>query len=590
VSTVVKGAKRALIWLGVIVVVLYSVLTLGVVTHNTTFAPGLGLDLAGGQTLILSATATDGTKIDQTDLDQAVEVIRRRIDASGVVEAEITTQGNNTIVIAIPGDPSDKTIDLIKQSAQLQFRPVLQVGAPGATANPSATPTPSPSVSPSPDASVSAEPTTSPAAEPTATASAEPSATATPEPSASPNPAPTPGVTDPSSYDWLTDELLVTYSALDCTKAANLGGAPLGDPDAGHAACASDGSAKLAMGPVELTGSDVKTATSGPAYSAAGTLRGDYQVNLEFNSAGAAKFSDITNRLYDFYKVDQADPRAQFAVLLDGVVISHPSVQAHITGGTATISGGFTQTEAEDLANQLKFGAIPLTLTVQSSDHVTASLGDEQLHKALIAGAIGLVLVVIYTLFQYRALGLVTIGSLLIAGLIVYGMIALLSWGMGYRLSLAGVSGLIIAIGITADSFIVYFERVKDELREGRSLQAAIDHGWQRARRTILASDAVSFLAAVVLYILAIGSVRGFAFTLGLTTLVDVIVVILFTHPVLILLSRTKFFGEGHRNSGLDPRQLGRSAMYKGRGREVGATNELTLAERKAAAAKGDQK
>ena len=260
----------------------------------------------------------------------------------------------------------------------------------------------------------------------------------------------------------------------------------------------------------------------------------------------------------------------------------------------------------EELANQLKFGAIPLDLTLQTKNTVSPSLGAEQLQKGLIAGAIGLLLVVIYTIFQYRALAAVTIGSLAIAGVIVYGMIALLSWGIGYRLSLAGVAGLIIAIGITADSFIVYFERVKDELREGRSLQASIDHAWKRARRTILASDAVSFLAAVVLYMLAIGSVRGFAFTLGLTTLVDVLVVILFTHPVLVLLSRTKFFGEGHRFSGLDPRQLGRSAMYKGRGRAVGASSDapsapgvpgepgeasgLTLAERKAAAAKGEVK
>jgi preprotein translocase subunit SecD len=611
VSTVVKGAKRALIWLGVIIVLLYGILTLGVVTGKTTFTPGLGLDLAGGTTLILKAEPTNGTTIDTSDLNQAVEVIRRRIDASGVAEAEITTQGSDTIVIAIPGHPSDRTIDLIRQSAQLQFRPVLLVGAPGPLTDTSATPTPTPTASSDPSAtpepSVSASSSATTDAEitdPSATASPDASASSEPSVSPSPNPSPVPGETDPSSFDWLTDSLLEQYKALDCTDPANWSGTDLGPNDAGHVACSNDplptGPQKIAMGPVELTGSDVKTASSGPSYNSTGTLTGGYEVRLEFNSAGAAKFADITDRLYGFYKADENDVRAQFAILLDGFVISHPRTTAHITGGTATISGSFTQQEAAELANQLKFGAIPLDLTLQSNDTVSPSLGTEQLEKGLIAGAIGLLLVVIYSLFQYRALGLVTVGSLAIAGAITYVLIALLSWGIGYRLSLAGVAGLIIAIGITADSFIVYFERVKDELREGRSLQSSIDHAWKRARRTILASDAVSFLAAVVLYILAIGSVRGFAFTLGLTTLVDVLVVILFTHPVLVLLSRTKFFGEGHRFSGLDPRQLGKASIYKGRGRvasapvtpsgEAAEASGLTLAERKAAAAKGEGK
>ena len=208
-----------------------------------------------------------------------------------------------------------------------------------------------------------------------------------------------------------------------------------------------------------------------------------------------------------------------------------------------------------------------MTLEVQSEQAISATMGKSQLEHGLLAGLIGLILVVIYTLFQYRALAAVTIGSLVVAGGTTFVIIDLLSWGMGYRLSLAGVAGLIVSIGITADSFIVYFERVKDELREGRSLVAAVEHGWARARRTILASDAVSFLAALVLYMLAVGSVRGFAFTLGLTTLIDLVVVFMFTHPTLGFLARTKFFGDGHRFSGLDPRQLGRDAIYKGRGR-----------------------
>ena len=274
-------------------------------------------------------------------------------------------------------------------------------------------------------------------------------------------------------------------------------------------------------------------------------------------------------------------------MVLDGVVISAPGVRdGAITGGTAQISGNFTQKSAQDLANQLKFGALPMTLEVQSEQAISATKGASDLQSGMLAGLIGLILVVIYTLFQYRALGAVTIGSLLIAGGLTYLIITLLSWGMGYRLSLAGVAGLIVAIGITADSFIVYFERVKDELREGRSLVAAVQHGWSRARRTILASDAISFLAALVLYMLAVGSVRGFAFTLGLTTLIDLLVVFMFTHPILAILARTKFFGDGHRFSGLDPRQLGRDAIYKGRGRvttpDGAGEPTLTLAERKA--------
>jgi preprotein translocase subunit SecD len=270
-------------------------------------------------------------------------------------------------------------------------------------------------------------------------------------------------------------------------------------------------------------------------------------------------------------------------------------VSSRIPGGTASITGSFTQEGAEQLANQLKFGALPLTLEVQSEQQIAATKGDQELQMGLIAGLIGLLLVVVYSLFQYRALGMVTVGSLVIAGALTLVTFSLLSWGMGLRLSLAGIAGLIVAIGITADSFIVYFERIKDEIRDGRSLVSAVDHGWARARRTILISDAVSFLAAVVLYILAVGGVRGFAFVLGLTTLVDLLVVLLFTHPILVLLARTKFFGGGHRLSGLDPRNLGRDSLYKGAGKvresvpvgaatTSGAEPQLTLAERKAKA------
>ncbi|WP_238581617.1 protein translocase subunit SecD [Demequina aestuarii] len=599
-SKVTKSARKSLIWLGAIVVAIFGLLSAGVLSGNASWTPGLALDLAGGRQIILTPVLTEGSdqQIEQTDLEQAVEVIRNRVDASGVAEAEITTQGSN-IVVALPGNPPQSTIDLVSQAAQLQFRPVLVVGDPGVS-TPIPDPSASPSDEPTPGASAGATPEPSPSASEVANlvtgtetvtetgASATPAPEATAEPTAAPTAAPgdeTVEPEDPSSFAWLDETLLEEFESLNCLDPENLGGRSMGDPDVGYAACAEFGLAKLAMGPVEIEGDDLDTATSGPETSQTGTLTGRYEVRLQFNNEGASKFGDVTTRLLNLEQ-----PRNQFAIVLDGVVISYPVVNNRITNGEASITGDFTQEQAEQLANQLRFGALPLSLEVQSNQQISATLGADQLEKGLIAGMIGLFLVFLYSLFQYRALGLVTIASLIIVGATTFGVISLLSWGLGYRLSLAGVAGLIIAIGVTADSFIVYFERIRDELREGRSLQSAVDHAWRRARRTILASDAVSLLAALTLYALAVGGVRGFAFTLGLTTLLDVLVVFLFTHPLMVLLARTSFFSEGHRWSGLDPRQLGREALYKGRGRvrtgtaATASTDGLTLAERKAAA------
>ncbi len=593
-------------------IALFGLLSAGVLTGNTTWTPGLALDLAGGRQIILSPVLAEGAEqqIEQTDLQQAVAVIRNRVDATGVAEAEITTQGNN-VVVALPGTPSESTIDLVSQAAQLQFRPVLLIGDPGPVSAPAVDPSADPSAEPTVEPS--AEPSVGPSVEPTAGAAAEPSpeaseiahvvsgsdsavvAQATPEADAEPTPEPTAATEelpadaeDPSSFAYLTEDLLAEFESLDCRDPENWGGRSMGNPNEGYVACGEFGLSKVVMGPVEVEGGDLQTATSGPESSQAGTMTGRYEVRLQFDSEGADKFGAVTTRL-----INLEEPRNQFAIVLDGVVISNATVQSRITNGEASITGTFTQDEAEQLANQLRFGALPLSLEVQSNQQISATLGSDQLEKGLIAGLIGLVLVFVYSLFQYRALGFVTIASLLIVGATTFGVISLLSWGLGYRLSLAGVAGLIIAIGVTADSFIVYFERIRDELREGRSLQSAVDHAWDRARRTILASDAVSLIAAVTLYTLAVGGVRGFAFTLGLTTVLDVFVVFLFTHPVMVLLARTKFFGEGHAWSGLDPRQLGRETLYKGRGRvrsgadgSAVSSDGLTLAERKAAARK----
>ncbi|NTV38453.1 MAG: protein translocase subunit SecD [Demequinaceae bacterium] len=607
-SSAVKGARRTLLGLVWIIVILFALLTLGVTTNakGASFKPGLGLDLAGGRQIVLQAVTTDGSKVTESDLNQAVSIIRKRVDASGTSEALITTQPPLNIVVALPGTPDEQTLDLVRKSAQLQFRPVLVVGSPlPASATTTINPTPAPTtdtvsptvlpsapatdgstVSPTPTASASGIDTGSPVHEMSNTKTA---ASATP--SATPSPTPAPADTaaapaDPSDLAWITPEVQAAYDALDCTDMANLGTGSTGDAAAAFATCSSDGTSKYILGPVEMSGTDVSTATSGPNITGAGTSDGTYAVTLKLTGSGSSKFATTTARLYQL-SLAGAAPRDQFAMVLDGVVISAPGVRnGAIPGGNAVISGTFTQSEAQTLANQLKFGALPMTLTVQSDENISPTKGASDLRSGIIAGIIGLILVVVYTLFQYRALAAVTIGSLTVAALLTYLVIALLSWGMNYRITLAGVTGLIVAIGITVDSFIVYFERVRDELREGRSLVAAVEHGWARARRTILASDAVSFLAALVLYMLAVGSVRGFAFTLGLTTLVDLLVVFMFTHPTLGLLARTKFFGDGHRFSGLDPRQLGRDAVYKGRGRvsepAPGAAPTLTLAERKA--------
>src|SRR6185312_13642253 len=252
----------------------------------------------------------------------------------------------------------------------------------------------------------------------------------------------------------------------------------------------------------------------------------------------------------------------------------------------------FTEESARGLSEQLKYGALPISFEIQSEQQISATLGADQLRMGLIAGLIGLVLVAGYSLFQYRALGFVTIASLVVAGLITYLAIAILGWTENYRLSLAGVAGLIVAIGQTADSFIVYFERIRDELREGRGLVSAVDNGWKRARQTVLASKAVNLLAAVVLYFVAVGNVRGFAFTLGLTAVADLLVVFLFTHPTMVLLAKTKFFGEGHRFSGLDPRLLGAVPLYRGAGRvrQPGERTTPVRAKNTAAAAEAGRR
>jgi preprotein translocase subunit SecD len=543
----------------VIIIGLTALNGAGVLWGGSSWAPKLALDLEGGTQITLAPQLEgDSDSVSAEQLNQAVGIIRQRIDASGVSEAEITTQGGQNVVVSIPGVPDDETLQRIEASAKLEFRPVLvtEVAATSAVGD-DATATPAP---------------TEPAAEPTPAL----------------NDVPTTEPTNASDLAYVTEALADEYTNFDCASEAaeETNVAPADKP---LVTCDDLAQYKYILGPVEVAGDTISDATNSLVATSQGVSTGQWGVNIEFNSTGTKQFAAVTERLYGL-----TGAQNQFAIVLDGRVISAPTTNAIITDGNPQITGSFTQDTSKTLADQLKFGALPISFTTQSTEVISSTLGSSQLTSGLIAGIIGLLLVMIYSFFQYRLLGMVTVASLVVAGVITYLVIALLSWREGYRLSLAGVAGLIVAIGFTADSFIVYFERIRDELRDGRGLVSAVEAGWKRALRTIYAAKAVNLLSAVVLFILAVGNVRGFALTLGLTTVIDVLVVVLFTHPVLQLLATTKYFASGHPLSGLDPNALG--AVYRGRAQfrtpvaaSAGASREAarrqTIAERKASVA-----
>ncbi|MDQ1629296.1 MAG: preprotein translocase subunit SecD [Actinomycetota bacterium] len=539
------------------------------VTTADKYQPRLGLDLEGGTSVILKPRVAPGKTgtITKDSLNQAVGIIRQRVDSFGVAEAEVTTAGQN-ITISVPGKQDKNILATVQQTAELRFRPVLLAGpgGPVVTApSPSPSGSASPSGSPSPSASRAASPSPSPST--TNNGRAIPrtvkagtvkatgaTPTATPPPSASATAPATPAT---GAAGDISPALQQEYARLDCSKTAALQQAlrkpGADDPKKSLVTCLRDGTEKYILGPAEVLGTDVKTASAGLANNSQGVATGGWQVNLTFTGKGRVKFADVTRRLAAL-----SDPRNRFGIVLDGLVVSAPGLNnGPIVGGSAQITGSFTQAEATDLANVLKYGALPLTFDAGQVQEVSATLGGDQLRAGLIAGAIGLFLVVLYSLLYYRGLGLVTVASLGVSAILTYGLVVLLGWQLGFRLSLAGIAGLIVAIGITADSFIVFFERLRDEVRDGKTLRVAVETGWVRARRTILAADFVSFLAAMILYILSAGGVRGFAFTLGLTTLLDIAVVFMFTKPLVTILARTSFFGQGSKWSGLDPERLG---------------------------------
>ncbi|REE94677.1 protein translocase subunit SecD [Thermomonospora umbrina] len=554
------------------ILLLFAVLAVltGVMFLQEQPTPKLALDLAGGTTVTLTAVTESGANPPGAQMQQAVTIIRDRVNGLGVSEAEVSRQGDNHIVVQVPGTEDQRRIvDLIGTTAQLQFRQVyaLGVSTPRQAPTPGSPPTPTSSRSPAGGPS----PTPSATARPRALSAAL--AAPSPSPSGSggsgaPSPSPSTSIPPDPRQQWggqdfsgIEDPAVIAqFQSLDCTRTDRK--APGADDPRRRwvAACDQDGAGKYILGPVRVEGREVSSATAVPPNVQEGQT--SWSVQLDFKSRGGREFGRLTADAYRQYQVSPSSPRRQIAIVLDGQVVSAPEItRGAIQGGTASIDGppdSFNQTYATDLANVLKYGALPLKFEKSSIETVSSTLGSDQLEKGLQAGALGLVLVVAYSLLYYRGLGLVSVAGLAVAAAITYLSVVLLgSEGtLGFRLSLAHVIGLIVSIGIAADSFIVYFERLRDELREGRQLRPAVESAWKRARRTILVADAVMFIGAAVLYLLAVGGVKGFAFAIGLTTLIDVLVVFLFTKPMVAVLARRPFFAEGHKWSGLDPERL----------------------------------
>ena len=564
------------------------------------FKVGLGLDLSSGTQVTLQAQTQSGKPPSTDEMNAAVSVIQSRVNGTGNSGAQVQPQGNNLLIVTVPGKGSSQTIQLVSSTALLMFRQVLLFEPYGATSTttPSASPSASASSSASPSASAtssgSAKATPSASATSTAKTSAKivPAATSSPSPStsasasastsASPSASPSPSASASASATTFGNASLVTdksvmalFNKLVCKPGdtqkwkAQVGydkTIAYDDPNQQVVACGNNGGVwgKYILDKAKVQGKQVTSASAGLS-----TTSNQWQVNLTMNGAGASAFSALTSHMYSTYytAAQGGDQNAtyldQIGITLDGNIVSAPEVQGAIPGGNTQITGNFTQAQATQLQDELKFGSLPLNFKTQYVTSVSAQVGRNQLDAGLVAAAIGLLLVVLYSFLYYRGLGLVSVSSLAIAALITYLAVVLLSLYQNYTLSLAGIAGLIVAIGITADSFVVYFERLRDEVREGKQLRPAVEAGWKRARRTILVSDTVSFLAALLLYYFAIGDVKGFAYTLGLTTLIDVLVVFSFTKPMVTLLAGTRFYGNGHPMSGLDPARLGARTPWR---------------------------
>jgi preprotein translocase subunit SecD len=568
---------------GVAVVVLYGLVAIGGVWH-----PKLGLDLQGGTSITLTALTQNGKPPSKADLEQARSIIDQRVNGSGVAESQVFTQGGNNIVVEIPGHKRAGLVDTVKRTAQLRFR-LVALQAPGtATPKPSASPSGSPSGSPSsapssaaspgaaasskskPSGKASASPhgralslgllradkhhQKSPAASPTA--STGPTSTPSPAPSASPSTAPATtakGAPIDQPLQWMDNPgstWLKKFAAFSCPAHGGSAKPIVDDPDKPLITCGKGG-LKYLLSKAIIEGTQLTGASAGIPQ---GQL--NWVVNLSFNAQARKTFADVTTQIANQTSPLTGQPKL-FAIVLDGRVIEAPKVDEPIPNGQAQISGGFTSKSATSLATSLKYGALPLRFKVPVVTAEGPTLASDQLSGGLIAGAIGLALVLLYCMFYYRGLSVVVFASLAAAAAITYAIVVAMSQAISFTLTLPGIAGFIVAIGITADSFIVYFERIRDEMREGKSMRVAVEAGWTRARATCVAADTVSLLAAVVLYIFAIGVVKGFAFALGVSTAIDLVVFFSFTKPMVTWLARFRFYNSGHRMSGLSPEHVG---------------------------------
>ncbi|QYN20111.1 protein translocase subunit SecD [Amycolatopsis sp. DSM 110486] len=551
---------RYLAFFALIVVVLYALVFF---TGSGKATPKLGIDLQGGTRVTLTARTPDGGQPTRDSLNQARQIIEQRVNGIGVAGTEVVLDGNN-VVITVPGAQGDQAKSL-GQTAKLGFRKVITSqpnapAAPPASGNPAAPPasgtpsTPPSSGAPSAPPSATGAPSSTPnggggaagapAQQPPSTTPSAPPASNTP---AAGGQAQTPiqqAQAIRQNPDLASDDQAKAQAAQQAALASLTCAPNVADPLEGNdlsdkplVACGDQDATKYVLGPQFLPGTEISGANSGYDQQ-----RGQWIVDLTFNGTGSKTWGDFT----------AANVGQQAAFVLDTQVVSAPTIQGAILGGNTQITGQFTQATAKNLADVLKYGSLPLSFDSSDATTVSATLGSASLQAGLLAGAIGLIVVFIYCLIYYRLLGILTILSLALSGLLVYAVLVLLGRWIGYTLDLAGIAGLIIAIGITADSFVIYFERLKDEIREGRTFRSAVPRGWARARRTILASDAVSFLAAAILYVIAVGDVQGFAFTLGMSTVLDLVVVYLVTHPVVAMVSTSKStFLSNPRNLGL---------------------------------------
>lgn len=521
----------------------------GLVALAGTWKPRLGLDLQGGTRITL---VTVGETTEQS-LTEAAGIIDQRVNGSGVTESEVTTQGDSIIVVEIPGKSRRDLEETVKRQAQMRFRLVALTDN-GASSTPS---TPTESIPAEPGTGVLA-PSEGPSEGPNEGSSegssgsepAQPNnrpALTADEDEDEPAKAPDPSIDKPLEWAKSPDgDSVAAYEAFACPPP---GQTPIvdDDPDLPLVTCDDQG-VKFLLSKAMIEGTDLRSADSG-------LVDFGYVVNIAFKGDATKTFTTISR---DLVGTDR-----QFAIVLDGTVISAPTMEGVITDGRAQISGNFTQESAQGLATSLKFGALPVSfnedINVQT---VGASLAGNQLSAGIWAGALGLLLVMIYCVFYYRGLGFVVIGSLFVAAALTYALVLLLSESAGFALTLPGIAGLIVAVGITADSFVVFFERIRDEMRDGKSMRIAVESGWVRARNTCLAADAVSLLAAVVLFIFAAGVVKGFAFALGISTLIDLVVFFWFTKPMVSWLGQYRFFNSGHRFSGLSAETLGIDAIH----------------------------